>query len=81
MARIVYSSHAVSRMQERKITTDEIELILSKPEGKIRQSVDKWIFYRKFPKRPDNLLAAVVVEMSRGGWEVVTVLVNFEVLK
>ena len=35
-----YSSHAVNRMIERKISTQEVELVVKDPDGKIKQSKD-----------------------------------------
>ena len=75
-----FHPHAVERMQERKVTVAEVNQIISAPDGRIRQSKDKEILYRKLPNRRDNMVAAVVVErLDEGLVEVVTVLVNFEV--
>ncbi len=69
-------------MQDRKISVAEVEQILTSPDGKIRQSRDKAIFYRHLSRRKDNLIAAVVIEKLPDDWiEVLTVLVNFEVRK
>ncbi len=70
-------------MLERKISVQEVEQIIAKPDGQIKQTKDKTIYYKKLSARKDNLLAAVVVEhfASFGVIEVVTVLVNFEVKK
>ncbi len=79
---IKFHPHAVERMLERKISVAEIELIITQPDGKIQQSKDKAIMYKAIPKRKDNLVAAVVVEIfSRNLFEIITVLVNFEVRK
>ena len=75
---IKYSSHAVERMLQRRISPQEVENILTEPDGVIRQSKDKFIAYKKIRGRRDNLLAAVAVE-DAGVWEVITVMVNFEV--
>lgn len=77
-----FHPHAVERMLERRISVAEVEQIVSDPDGKIAQSKDKMILYKKLGKRKDNLVAAVVVERLPGDFlEVVTVLVNFEVRK
>jgi hypothetical protein len=77
-----FQPHAVERMQERRISVAEIEAVISEPDGKIRQSRDKSIFYKNLKGRSDNLVAAVVIEFLPGGIiEVITVLVNFEVRK
>ncbi|OGQ90961.1 MAG: hypothetical protein A2289_00595 [Deltaproteobacteria bacterium RIFOXYA12_FULL_58_15] len=55
-------------------------LLFVHPDGRIPQSKDKAILYKKLPRRRDNLVAAVVVETGAGGIvEVITVLVHFEV--
>ena len=76
---ILYRDHAVTRMFERKITPAMLGEILDKPDGKIKQSKDKWIFYKKFRKRKDNLVAAVALEKNKKNYEIITVMVNFEV--
>ena len=77
---IRYSPHAVDRMTERKISTSDVENILTKPDGVIRQSMDKLVLYKKLEARGDNAIAVVAVEQNNG-FEVVTVMVNFEVRK
>lgn len=77
---IKYSSHAVERMLQRRISPQEVQDILTEPDGVIRQSRDKFIAYKKIRGRRDNMLAAVAVEDGRM-WEVITVMVNFEVRK
>lgn len=77
-----FQSHAVLRMQQRGLSVDEVLRIIQAPDGKIPQSKDKAILYKKLNRRSDNLVAAVVVERMPGDiLEVVTVLVNFEVKK
>ncbi len=76
-----YSSHAVSRMIERKISTQEVELVVNDPDGKIKQSKDKYICYKKLKNRKDNLIAVVAVIKNRVFFEIITVMVNFEVKK
>ncbi len=69
-------------MQERGISVAEVEAIVAKPDGRIVQSKDKVILYKKLPERKDNLVVAVVLEKTAdGSGEVITVLVNFEVKK
>ena len=77
---IKYSSHAVERMLQLRISPQEVEDILTEPDDVIRQSRDKFIAYKKIRGRRDNMLAAVAVEDGRV-WEVITVMVNFEVRK
>ena len=77
-----FHPHAVERMVERKITVAEVEQIVAEPDGRISQTKDKVILYKKLPGRKDNNLAAVLVERLAGDLiEVITVLVNFEVRK
>lgn len=79
--KISYSEHAVSRMVERNISVSDVALVLSSPDGRIKQSLDKWIFYKRLVSRKDNLLAAVAVEQKYDTWEIVTVMINFKVQK
>tara|TARA_Y100001936_G_C16064709_1_gene666454 strand:+ start:1082 stop:1285 length:204 start_codon:yes stop_codon:yes gene_type:complete len=66
-------------MLQRNISTKEVEIIISEPDGKIKQSQDKYIFYKKLKGRKDNLIAAVTVTRSKNVFEVITVMINFEV--
>ena len=80
--KLKFHDHAVERMQERKISVSEVNQIVESPDGRIQQSKDKWILYKKLKKRKDNLVAAVIVDQSKNDWvEVITVLINFEVKK
>jgi hypothetical protein len=76
---IKYSSHAVERMIQRNITTQDVELLITDPDGTIKQSRDKIIFYRKIKHRKDNLIVAVTVLKTKTIYEVITVMVNFEI--
>ena len=78
---IKYSAHAVDRMLQRKITTTQIERILNDPDGMIDQSKDKIIFYKILKERKDNALAVVTVVSDVDIYEVITVMINFEVNK
>ena len=77
---IRYSSHAVERMIQRRISTTEVEDLLVNPDGLIKQSEDKIVAYKKMEGRKDNSMAVVAIEQE-GNFEVVTVIVNFEVKK
>lgn len=76
-----FHPHAVGRMQERKLTVEEIEEVIHSPHGRIRQSKDKSILYKTLVGRKDNLIATVIIEIPGDIIEVLTVLVNFEVTK
>jgi hypothetical protein len=77
-----FHPHAVERMQERNLTVGEVEAVIRAPDGRIPQTRDKAILYKRLSRRSDNLIAAVVVELGAGGiTEVITVLINFEVKK
>ncbi len=78
---IKYSAHAVERMIQRKITPKIVEDIITSPLGKIKQSSDKIIFYKKIKSRKDNFIAAVTVKRKINLYEVITVMTNFEVKK
>jgi hypothetical protein len=78
---IKYSSHAVKRMIQRKISPQDVELVISDHDGKIKQSKDKFIYYKKIKSRKANLLAAVTFKKSKNRYEVITLMINFEVKK
>jgi hypothetical protein len=76
---IIYLSHAVTRMQERNISVEEVASIIEDPEGVIKQSKDKYIYYKKVEKRKDNMIAIVLLKSKSKELEVLTVMINFEV--
>ena len=78
---IIYIPHAVERMMQRVISPQEVELLLGDPDGIIVQSKDKFIYYKMIRSRKGNVLAAVVVQKRNSLYEVITVMVNFEVPK
>ena len=78
---IIYTEHAVQRMLERNITPEIIRSIIEKPDGTIKQSFDKYIFYKKVKGRKDNKIAIVTVKKAEKSFEVITVMINFEVIK
>lgn len=78
---LVFSAHAVERMQQRRISPTDIEEIIFKCDGKIKQSRDKTIYYKRLKRRKDNDLAAVVIEKRNDILEVLTVMIHFEVKK
>ena len=75
---IRYRSHAVERMSQRRISAQDVDSILANPDGLIRQSRDKVIAHKEIKGRQDNSVAVVALE-GEGAWEVITVMVNFEV--
>ncbi len=69
-------------MQERALSVEEVQQVIQKPDGRISQSKDKTIYYKRLSGRRDNFVAAVVVELLPDEiLEVLTVLINFEVRK
>ncbi len=62
---IKYRPHAVDRMLQRNISTIEVELILTEPDGIIKQSQDKYIYYKKIKGRNDNSIAAVTYSSQK----------------
>ena len=68
-------------MMQRVVSPQEVELLLGDPDGIIAQSKDKFIYYKMVRGRKDNVLAAVVVQKRNNLYEVITVMVNFEVPK
>ena len=78
---ITYTAHTVERMMQREISPQEVEPLLSKPDGTIKQSMDKFIYYKQVKGCKDNALAAVTVKIEKNRFEVITVMINFEVPK
>lgn len=78
MLKWVLSPHAVLRMEERKITLEEVAQVIERPDYRIPQG-PKWVYAKKVGTRKDNDIAAVVLERKeRDLWIVITVLVRFE---
>ena len=69
--------HAAQRLLERKISIDELQTLLTKPDEIIPQG-PKYLLVAHFPKRSDNKLAAVVLEKKGDLWLVITILINFQ---
>jgi hypothetical protein len=70
--------HAVERLEERKITLKELEIILKSPDEILPQG-PKFILIKTFQHRDDNCVAVVVIEKEgKNLWLVITVLVNFQ---
>lgn len=80
MKKIVYLEHAVLRMSERKISPAEVSKVLNDADGVIKQTKDKCIFYKNLKNRTDNLIAIVALDYPER-FEVITVMINFEVKK
>jgi hypothetical protein len=77
--RWVLSFHALQRMEERKISSSEIQEILTRPDFVITQGA-KIILAKHFSERKDNLIAAVIAEKKEEGlWVVVTVMIQFAI--
>ena len=76
---IKYTAHAVERMMQRHVSPQAVEALLTEPDGSILQSMDKYIFYKKIKGRKDNDIAAVVIHKMKYQYEVITVMINFEV--
>jgi hypothetical protein len=81
MAELVFSQHSVSQMQARKISVDEVELVIAKFDGWLNQSFNKKLFYKRLRPRDDNLIAVVAVRSAFDAFEVITVMHFFEVRK
>ncbi len=78
---LVFSKHAVEQMINRDISPKEVETLVNRPDGRIDQSRDKQVIYKRLPRRKDNLIAAVVILQKANSFEVITVMHNFEVKK
>ncbi len=81
MVNLVFSKHAVDQMLKRNIDVEEIEILIDHPDGQFSQSRDKQVLYKRFSKRRDNLIAAVIVSQPTKFLEVITVMHYFEVKK
>jgi hypothetical protein len=77
--KLEFTAHAVIRMQERKISVEEVEEIIRNPDGTISQSKQKIIFYKKVKWRNNNMIAAVTALKTKSHFTVITVMVNFMV--
>jgi hypothetical protein len=74
----VCTSHALQRIQERRIKAEELREIIESPDIVIPQG-PKWIFAKTVVNRSDNQIAAVLLERKEDGlWVVLTVMVHFE---
>jgi hypothetical protein len=78
---LVFSKHAVEQMLIRHIIPEEVEMLVEHPDGKISQSRDKQVLYKRFSKRTDNLIAVVLVSQKTNVFEIINVIHNFEVRK
>lgn len=73
----VLSPHAAERIIERKISIQELKLVLEHPDFVTHQG-PKYIFSKSISNRSDNHIAAVVIEKKEDLWLVITVMVNFQ---
>jgi hypothetical protein len=74
----VLTPHAVEKIVERKISMTELKLLVTNPDQVIEQG-PKFILVKRFPKRKDNNIAAVLIEKKGEElWVVITVMVNFQ---
>ena len=75
----VLTPHAVDKILDRKISMLELEqLILNKDQ--IIEQGHKFILIKKFAKRNDNNVAAVILEKKgKDLWVVITVMINFQI--
>lgn len=57
----------------------EIKYLSHPVDGTVKQPQDKFIYYKKLKGRKDNLIAAVTLVKSKDTFEVLTVMIDFEV--
>lgn len=75
----VLTPHAVDKILDRKISTLELEQLILNPDQVIEQG-PKFILVKKFVKRKDNNVAAVILEKKgKDLWVVITVMINFQI--
>lgn len=78
VTRWVLSPHALTRLEERHVTAEELSEVIENPDVKISQG-PKWIFAKNFSRRNDNSIAAVLLERTEENlWVVVTVMIHFQ---
>ena len=73
----VLSPHAAERIIERRISIQELKLVLAYPDFVAHQG-PKFIFSKMIQNRSDNYIGAVVIEKKEDLWLVITVMVNFQ---
>lgn len=74
----VLTPHAVERVVNRKISMEELELLILSPDEVIVQG-PKFLLVKKLKGRKDNNVAAVIIEKKEQDlWVVITVMVNFQ---
>jgi hypothetical protein len=74
----VLTPHAVDKVLDRKISMLELEQLILNPDEIIEQG-PKYIFVKKFLKRKDNNMAAVLIEKKgKDLWVIITVMINFQ---
>lgn len=73
----VLSPHAAERIIERRISIQQLKLVLEKPDLVTHQG-PKYIFSKLVSNRSDNNIAAVIIEKKEDLWLVITVMVNFQ---
>lgn len=62
----VLSPHALERIQERKVTAQELALVIERPQVTLPQGA-KWIFAKALSGRNDIKVAAVLLEREEKG--------------
>ena len=74
----VLTPHAVDRLLNRKISIEEMESLILNPDHILPQG-PKFILSKRFSKRKDNNIAAILLEKKGDDlWVVITVMVNFQ---
>ena len=74
----VLTPYAVDKVLDRKISMLELEQLMLNPDEIIEQG-PKFIFVKKFLKRKDNNIAAVLIEKKgKDLWVIITVMINFQ---
>lgn len=68
--RLVIIAHARDRMALRGITEDMVKACLEKPDIKSRGYKDRHVHYKKY----ENQYVAVVFEVEKTAWRVITVI-------
>ena len=72
------TAHAVERMEERKVSMDEVRAIITSPEHVIEQG-SKYILSKTLDGRSDNMVSIVVLEKKEHDlWMIITVMIKVQ---
>lgn len=74
--RLIFTQHALERMDERRIKKSEVFEIIEKGKSKKKAREGKWWVYKKMKKRNDNYVC-LSVSLEDPNLIIITALVNW----